>query len=119
MRVKDLILISNGLAILELIVGNIVSTFGFGYQYVYLGLHAIIGILLFSFTIYSYFKVEERFIKRIIIGTLALIVLGAVLGIIYIVYDNVIVSIIHFILSLGVLSNLSIAYGFFIGKEYK
>lgn len=119
MKTETYILASTGLALLELIVGYIVDVFGFGYQYVNLSIHAVIGILLFIFSIISYARVNESFMKRLLLSTIILIVIAAILGFIYIIYGNVIISIIHFIFALGVLSNLSVAYGFIIGKRYK
>ncbi|MEM0373778.1 MAG: hypothetical protein QXV69_03980 [Sulfolobaceae archaeon] len=119
MRTESYILLSNGLALLELIVGYIVDIFGFGYQYINLGIHAVIGILLFAFTLISYIRIEERFMKRLLLGTIVLIIIAAILGFVYILFGNIIISIIHFIFALGVLSNLSVGYGFMIGKRYR
>ena len=114
---SQLWLISAGLTLFQILVGNVMVFYGV-LPYL-LGLHALIAIVLLALSVYGYTRVKLDIERRILIGNVALIVLISVLGYLYLSLDNSVIVLIHFLLALGLLSNFSVLYGFERGQRYR
>ncbi|AGJ63728.1 Hypothetical Protein SiL_2292 [Sulfolobus islandicus LAL14/1] len=57
--------------------------------------------------------------KRILAGNIGLIVITGTLGYLYTINASPIISIIHLLLAIGIVSNFSLLYGFERGQKYK
>jgi len=102
--------IGAGLSILQIIVGNLMIFYEV--SSLLLTFHVLIPILILLIIVYGYKKVKSGVEKRMLIGNLGLLVVTGVLG--YFIYTNgnPILSVIHLILALGLVSNFSVLYGF-------
>jgi len=98
-----------GLSILQIIVGNLMIFYGI--SSLLLSFHVLIPILILLIIVYGYRKVKSGVEKRMLMGNLGLLVITGVLG--YFIYStgNPILSVIHLILALGLVSNFSVLYG--------
>jgi len=101
--------IGAGLSILQIIVGNLMIFYGI--SSLLLTFHVLIPIPILLIIIYGYRKVKSGVEKRMLMGNLGLLVITGVLG--YFIYtsENPVLSVIHLILALGLVSNFSVLYG--------
>ncbi|AAK42973.1 conserved hypothetical protein [Sulfolobus islandicus Y.G.57.14] len=109
-------LVSAGIAILQTLLGNIIVFYNSPYL---LLLHVFVAIILLALAIYGYFRVKLQMEKRILAGNIGLIVITGALGYLYTINASPIISIIHLLLAIGIVSNFSVLYGFERGQKYK
>ncbi|QGR20537.1 hypothetical protein D1868_07460 [Stygiolobus azoricus] len=102
-------LICAGVAIVQLILGNAIVIYG---ELSYLiGTHAVLAVILLILSVYGYTRVNANVQKRILIGNIALVITTSVLGYLWTIFYSPLITLIHFFLALGVLSNFSVLYG--------
>jgi len=106
---KTLWLAGAGVSILEILIGN--SMVFYGVSNILIGIHAIIAAVLLIIIIYGLARAKDSIKRRMLVGNLALLILTAVLGIVYLQYFNIPLLIVHLLLALGLLSNFSVMYG--------
>jgi|GEM_PF-656489 heme A synthase len=109
-----------GLSTLQIIVGVTFLILGFSWTLV--GIHSVIGVLLFIFSILllvSSNKAEQREYRTIAMGILGLVIINGIIGITYVIGSTnlLIVDYLHLIVGLGIMSNSSIVLGMELAKE--
>jgi len=113
---SQLWLIGAGVTILQLLIGNIMVFYGILPQL--LGLHALLAAILLAIAVYGYLRVKVDLEKRILMGNIGLVIIASILGYLFIDFGNPLLTLIHFILALGILSNFSVLYGIERGQLY-
>lgn len=116
MKNSQLWLIGAGVTILQLLIGNIMVFYGILPQL--LGLHALLAAILLAIAVYGYLRVKVDLEKRILMGNIGLVIIASILGYLLIDFGNPLLTLIHFILALGILANFSVLYGIERGQLY-
>ncbi|MBB5255302.1 hypothetical protein [Sulfurisphaera ohwakuensis] len=109
MKHSQLWLMGAGVAILQMLIGNVMVFYGILPQL--LGLHALLAAILLVIAVYGYVRVKVALEKRILMGNIGLVIIASIFGYLFIDFGNPVLILIHFILALGILSNFSVLYG--------
>ncbi|MBW9141614.1 MAG: hypothetical protein K1T65_08045 [Candidatus Aramenus sp.] len=104
-----------GVTVLQMLIGNVMTYYA-PYPPL-LGAHAFLAGILLLLALFGLRFAEKGREKRIVMGNILLVVLISALGLAFLQLQSNVVILLHFLLSIGLVSNFSVLYGIYIGKR--
>ncbi|MFP3190028.1 MAG: hypothetical protein RXR31_01645 [Thermoproteota archaeon] len=109
MQLKTIALIGSGLSIIQSILGFSISLFGANIASIVL--HIIIAIIILVMSVLALRASFSRTEKNLSLGCLVLAIIQILLGGAVYSFGSPALTIVHFLVALGLVSNFSVIYG--------